>query len=96
MLKMTAKSLLLRPQDLRPRAHSPTCPSSLLRYWFTSIPKEYVYLLFGHIILFVLKRICCLYRQGWNYRLVIDNRWRYFFFYRISIRLYFFTIDFQP
>jgi len=30
--------------------------------------------------------------------LVIDNRWRYslLFFYRISIRLYFLTIDFQP
>jgi len=36
--------------------------------------------------------------QGWNYRLVIDNRWRFslLFFYRILIRLYFFTIDFQP
>jgi len=35
--------------------------------------------------------------QGWNYRLVIDNRWRYslLFFYQISIRLYFLTIDFQ-
>jgi len=30
--------------------------------------------------------------------MAIDNRWRYslLFFYRISIRLYFFTIDFQP
>jgi len=36
--------------------------------------------------------------QGWNYRLVIDNRWRFslLFFYRISIRLGFLTIDFQP
>jgi len=33
--------------------------------------------------------------QGWNYRLVIDNRWRYslLFFHQISIRLYFLTID---
>jgi len=40
--------------------------------------------------------------QGRKYRLVIDNRWRdnrwrysLLFFYRISIRLYFLTIDFQ-
>jgi len=26
---MTAKSVLLRPQGLRPRAHVPTCPSLL-------------------------------------------------------------------
>jgi len=33
-----------------------------------------------------------------NRRLVIDNRWRYslLFFYRISICLYFLTIDCQP
>jgi len=29
---MTAKSVLLRPQGLRPRARAPTCPP-LLRHW---------------------------------------------------------------
>jgi len=35
--------------------------------------------------------------QSWNYRLVIDNRWRYslLFFYRISFRLYCCFIEYQ-
>jgi len=31
---MTEKSVLVRPQGLRPRARAPTCPPpSLLRHW---------------------------------------------------------------
>jgi len=34
--------------------------------------------------------------QGWNYRLVIDNRWRYSLLSLIEYQfLYFFIIDFQ-
>jgi len=37
--KMTAKSVLLRPQGLRPMARAPTClPPSLLRHWLYARP----------------------------------------------------------
>jgi len=36
---MTAKSVLVRPQDLRPGARAPTCPP-LLRHWMSDIDSK--------------------------------------------------------